>query len=64
MTELSPRETEVARLWAEGLTAREIGRRLGISKRTVEWHIANTVRKLNLRNSRQLAARFAPAATP
>lgn len=36
---LTPREEAVARLVAEGLTNEEIGRRLGIAQRTVEWNL-------------------------
>jgi DNA-binding NarL/FixJ family response regulator len=47
---LSPREHEVLRLLAEGLTDREIGEALGISTRTVETHVASVLRKLGARN--------------
>lgn len=45
---LSPREWEVLRLVAEGLTSAETGRRLGISARTVETHRASLMRKLDI----------------
>jgi len=47
---LSPREHEVLRLLAEGLTDREIGEALGISTRTVETHVGSVLRKLGARN--------------
>ena len=51
---LTERETEVLRLVAKGLTARQIGERLGLSHRTVESHVQNTLRKLQLHNRAQL----------
>ncbi|MDP2350054.1 MAG: response regulator transcription factor, partial [Chloroflexota bacterium] len=41
---LSPRELEVLRLLAEGLTDREIGGALAISPRTVEAHVGSILR--------------------
>ncbi|MBO0874438.1 MAG: response regulator transcription factor [Pseudonocardia sp.] len=55
---LSGRETEVLRLVATGLTARQIAAKLTISPRTVENHIQNTLRKLHLHNRVELV-RFA-----
>ncbi|MFF4629564.1 response regulator transcription factor [Streptomyces griseorubiginosus] len=43
---LTPRETTVLVLLGDALTALSIGRRLGISERTVHKHIANIYRKL------------------
>src|SRR5690606_33989063 len=43
--ELTPREREVAALIAEGLSAKQIGKRLNISHRTVEVHRASLARK-------------------
>ena len=51
---LTERETEVLRLVAKGLTARQIGERLVVSHRTVESHVQNTLRKLQLHNRAQL----------
>jgi two-component system, NarL family, response regulator NreC len=45
---LSQREREVLQLLAEGATAREIGRRLHISVKTVETHRRNLLAKLEL----------------
>ena len=47
---LSPRETEVVKLIAEGLTSREIGAVLSISDKTVERHRANVLEKLGLKD--------------
>lgn len=51
---LTDRETEVLRLVAKGMTAKQIGARLGLSHRTVETHVQNTLRKLQLHNRTQL----------
>jgi DNA-binding NarL/FixJ family response regulator len=51
---LSAREMEVLRLVAKGRTARHIAERLVISHRTVESHVQNTLRKLQLHNRAQL----------
>ena len=53
---LSRRELEVARLVAEGLTNREIARRLDIGERTVETHLRRAMLKLRLSSRAQLAA--------
>lgn len=47
---LSPREQEVVRLIAEGLSGREIAEALAISPRTVERHRANVLAKLGLQD--------------
>ena len=36
---LSPRERDIARLVAEGLTNKEIGERLGLSRKGIEFHL-------------------------
>ena len=43
---LTDRELEVLALVAQGLTNRAIGRKLGISDRTVQGHLANVFGKL------------------
>ncbi|WP_158853034.1 response regulator [Saccharothrix deserti] len=53
--QLTDRETEVLRLVAKGLTARQIANRLVISHRTVENHVQSTLRKLQLHNRVELA---------
>jgi DNA-binding NarL/FixJ family response regulator len=47
---LSPRESEVVKLIAEGHTSREIAGLLSISEHTVERHRANILEKLGLRD--------------
>ena len=43
--ELTPREREIAALLIEGLTSKQIGKRLGISPRTVDVYRARLMRK-------------------
>ncbi|MDF0532616.1 response regulator transcription factor [Tsukamurella sp. 8F] len=52
---LTPRETEVLRLVAKGLSAKQIANRLTLSHRTVENHVQSTLRKLQLGNRVELA---------
>ncbi len=49
-TKLTPREREVWKGIAEGLTSKEIGARYDISVRTVESHRASLMRKLDVRS--------------
>ena len=53
---LSPRESEVARLLVNGLTSREIGVKLSISHRTVEVHRASLMRKFGVKNIAELVS--------
>ena len=53
---LSPRELEVARLIAEGLTNPDIAKRLFIAPRTAETHVENVLKKLGFRSRAQVAA--------
>lgn len=48
---LSPRETEVLRLFAEGRTNKQIADNLFISIRTVETHKTNIMKKINLKTT-------------
>ncbi|MFF5257418.1 response regulator [Actinomadura viridis] len=51
---LTERETEVLRLVAKGLTYKQIAERLVLSHRTVQNHVQNTLRKLQLHNRVEL----------
>ena len=51
---LTDRETEVLRLVAKGLSYKQIAGRLFLSHRTVQNHVQNTLRKLQLHNRVQL----------
>jgi predicted ATPase/DNA-binding CsgD family transcriptional regulator len=55
---LTDREVDVLRLVAQGLTSADVGRRLFLSSRTVEWHLSSIYTKVDAR-SRTEAARFA-----
>ncbi|MDP9728122.1 response regulator [Alicyclobacillus tolerans] len=52
--ELSPRETEVLILLANGFTNKEISKRLHISVKTVETHRSNIMKRLNLESRAEL----------
>jgi DNA-binding CsgD family transcriptional regulator len=52
---LAKRETEVARLIAQGLSNKQIASRLFISERTVENHVRNTMDKLGFISRTQIA---------
>jgi DNA-binding NarL/FixJ family response regulator len=51
---LTPRQRQILRLVAEGLTNREIADHLDISVRTAEVHRFNLMRRLKVRNVAQL----------
>ncbi|OLZ43778.1 ATP-binding protein [Amycolatopsis keratiniphila] len=52
---LTPRESEIARLVAAGLSNRDIAARLVIARRTVETHLQHISHKLDFANRTQLA---------
>lgn len=53
--ELSSRETEVLRLLSDGQSNQEIGEQLGISERTVRFHLRNIYDKLGLKRGQAIA---------
>jgi DNA-binding NarL/FixJ family response regulator len=53
---LTPREREVLRLLADGLTNRQIAERLVVSEHTVHRHVTNLLRKLDLPSRTAAAA--------
>lgn len=53
---LSPQETQIAELAAQGLSNREIGQRLFLSHRTVSSHLYRIFPKLGIASRNQLAA--------
>lgn len=55
--ELTPRECEILRWCSAGKTADEIGKVLGISERTVNFHITNSLAKLKVANKTQAVAK-------
>jgi DNA-binding NarL/FixJ family response regulator len=52
---LTPRELEIVKLIADGLSSKEIAQRLVISFKTVETHRANILRKLGFSDRLELA---------
>jgi LuxR family transcriptional regulator, maltose regulon positive regulatory protein len=56
MPAVTPRERDVLRLLAEGLTNRQIAERLAVSEHTVHRHVTNILRKLDLPSRAAAAA--------
>jgi len=52
--ELTPRETEILRMVATGMSYKQIAERLFLSHRTVQNHVQNTLRKLQMHNRVEL----------
>ncbi|MFI8912758.1 ATP-binding protein [Streptomyces sp. NPDC053513] len=63
-TPLTPRETEVAALVAEGLSNKEIAARLVIATRTAETHVDHILTKLGFGNRAQVAAWYTARKNP
>lgn len=55
---LSERQRQVVRLAIAGLTAKQIGRMLYISERTVETHLANAYERLGVHSRSDLVSEF------
>lgn len=55
---LTQREREVAALAATGVTTKSLARRLGLSTKTIEFHLTNVFRKVGVQSRAELAARW------
>jgi len=53
---LNPRQVQVLKLVAEGLSYKEVGARLFLSPRTVKYHMAEIMDRLHLENRAQVLA--------
>jgi ATP/maltotriose-dependent transcriptional regulator MalT len=56
LDELTAHELQIARLVAYGLTNREVAAKLFLSPKTIEYHLSQIYRKLDLRSRTQLAS--------
>lgn len=56
VTQLGPREWQVAQLVSEGLSSKDIAERLGIRPKTVEVHRHNILKKLGATSSAEVVA--------
>jgi DNA-binding CsgD family transcriptional regulator/tetratricopeptide (TPR) repeat protein len=61
--ELTTQERQIAQLAHDGLSNPEIGSRLFLSPRTVEWHLRKVFTKLGIRSRRELAGALPSSAS-
>ena len=55
LDQLTPREKDVLRLIARGYAYKQVARKVSISIKTVESHVSNVLRKLQISNRHELA---------
>ncbi|MGH2959660.1 MAG: helix-turn-helix transcriptional regulator [Solirubrobacterales bacterium] len=60
MAALTPSEKRVAGLAVEGMTNREIAQSLFVTPKTIEVHLSNVYRKLDVKSRRELPGVFVP----
>ena len=53
---LTPRQLQIASLASQGLSNKEVGRRLNVSEGTVKLHLHSIYTRLGLRNRTELAS--------
>lgn len=61
---LTPRQTEILGLIAEGLGNADISQRLYLSESTVKWHVRKILRSLGVANRAQAVARYLSTQQP
>jgi DNA-binding NarL/FixJ family response regulator len=60
---LTAHERQIAQLASDGMSNLEIGARLYLSSRTVEWHLGNVFTRLGIRSRRELTVALAESGT-
>lgn len=54
--ELSPRQLQILTLVAQGMTYKEVGAALGLTERTIKYHMGEIIERLHLKNRSQVLA--------